>query len=145
MCTCLAFAQLPCDLLLEFLITFRLSPVETQTNTPSLQNPFFLKSQTMSSSFTGKFFFLSWEILTLIMRRLGTSPFPSKSSASLLLNHDMEIIYESKVEILSSSGGYLSGTHGRGTLVRPPTPPFKGIASPLSLSSQSWGQLWFYV
>lgn len=67
-----------------------------------------------------------------------TSRFPSKPSASLLLSHNMEVICESKVEILSSLGGYLSRTHGRRT-------PFKGVASPLSLSSQSWGQLRFCV
>lgn len=100
----------------------------TQTNTPSLQNPFFLflMSQTMSSSFTGKFFFSALGNIDSIHEEAGhiTSRFPSKSSASLLLSHNLEVIYESKVEILSSLGGYLSRTHGR--LVRPPTPSFQG-------------------
>lgn len=107
--------------------------------------------------------FVSWQILTLVVRRLGTPPpnFPlnlflflsffssfsiiSFLLPSLLLNQNLEVIYEVRMGFLPSRSGYLSRAQWGGTPVWRPTPPIKGIASEWSRRTQCWKQLWIDV
>lgn len=104
--------------------------------------------------------FLSWQILTLVVRRLSTQPpnFPLNLSLpffflsiisfplpSFLLNQNLEVIYEVGMGFLPSRSGYLSRAQRGGTPVWRPTPPIKGIASEWSWRCQCWNQVWFDV
>lgn len=63
----------------------------------------------------------------------------------VLLNQNLEIIYEVRMGFLSSRSGYLSRAQWGGTPVWRPTPPIKGIASEWIWRSHCWIQLWFDV